>query len=181
MNMGAFQLQLIRTMPVLLMLGTACHLPQVPPSTAPAERLTVGHHMVPCAGVGVQLCLLVSRHGREAEYFYDPIEGFDYEWGYSYEITVETEVRDNPPADAASTRYRLTEVVTKSRIAPETTFELALQFAGRSLVEIEDDRCTYLGAAEILSENLSCAALQEAGTGVFRHRGDRLELVAARD
>ncbi|MBU1822086.1 MAG: DUF4377 domain-containing protein [Bacteroidetes bacterium] len=38
---------------------------------------------------------------------YDPIEGFEYKWGYNYEIVVEKLKIGAPKADASSFNYRL--------------------------------------------------------------------------
>ncbi len=79
-----------------------------------SKMLLVADHVEDCVGVGPQTCMLVKESpDDEWTYFYDQIEGFDYEPGYTYEILViETKV-DKPAADASSIRYRLKEIVSK--------------------------------------------------------------------
>ncbi len=82
--------------------------------TQEIKTLFIADHRVDCTGVAPQKCMLVRENaGDPWMNFYDRIEGFDYEEGFSYEIRVEVSQRDNPPADASSLRYLLKEVVSK--------------------------------------------------------------------
>ena len=67
-----------------------------------------------CVGVSPQKCMKV-RFGADEEwtFFYDQIEGFTYEEGYNYTLSVRTFSVDNPPADASSKRYVLDRVISK--------------------------------------------------------------------
>src|SRR3712207_5967634 len=73
----------------------------------PGMTLQVYHYKVPCVGESVQLCYKVKRENGKTELFYDPIEGFDYAWGYTYSIIVERTSRQTAPADASTFRYTL--------------------------------------------------------------------------
>jgi heat shock protein HslJ len=77
--------------------------------------LYVGPYLVDCEGAGPQKCMLV-RESLEEEYslFYDQIKGFEYEEGYEYELRVQVEAVENPPADASSLRYTLIELVEQT-------------------------------------------------------------------
>lgn len=79
-----------------------------------SKMLIVADHVVDCVGVGPQTCMLVKESPEdEWTYFYDQIEGFTYEPGYSYELLV-TEIKvSNPAADASSIKYQLKEMVSK--------------------------------------------------------------------
>ena len=78
------------------------------------KTIYVADHLADCTGVSEQKCMLV-REGPEEEwtYFYDGIEGFEYEEGYEYQISVEVQEVENPPADASSLRYVLREIIAK--------------------------------------------------------------------
>ncbi len=65
----------------------------------------------PCTGEGEMECLIVN-----GEYFYDSIDGFEFESGYSYELIVERTERESVPADASVYEYRLVEVVSKEAV-----------------------------------------------------------------
>jgi len=67
-----------------------------------------------CGSFSRQPCLVVN-----GENFYDPIDGFDFEAGYEYRITVEQYLRfgtDNPneiPQDVGMYAYRLVDIKSK--------------------------------------------------------------------
>ena len=72
----------------------------------------IGPELVDCVGVGPRKCLVVD--GR---FFYDSIEGFDHEPGYSYVIRMERydawPGQAEPPQDASRYGYRLIEILEK--------------------------------------------------------------------
>ena len=79
------------------------------------EILFIGPDLVPCEGVGPQLCLQVRR-GADAEWqlFYDTIHGFEPEPGTSYEIEVRVVPVADAPSDGSSLRYELVRVVSET-------------------------------------------------------------------
>ena len=79
--------------------------------------MSVKDKLMDCTGAGPMKCMMV-RTGDEKEfsYFYSPIEGFTFEEGFTYELKVEVTDVDNPPADASSKRYRLIEVISKTKV-----------------------------------------------------------------
>ena len=84
------------------------------------STLFVGPNQVDCVGVGPQKCLLVKETLQgEYQYFYDGIEGFDWEPGFEYELLVQVTEVDNPPADGSSLHYALIEVVAKRKISAD--------------------------------------------------------------
>ncbi len=82
-----------------------------------SEELTlfVGPERVECMGLFPTTCLQV-RFNPEGnwEAFYDPIEGFDFEPGFFYELRVRRVSIADPPADASSYRWILLELVNKT-------------------------------------------------------------------
>jgi len=89
--------------------------------------LLVEHHAAVCVGVGLQLCLLV-RQPTESHFSYHHggIEGFDYQWGFRYQIEVEEHQVSELAADASSIRTVLRRVATKEPVDPATQFFLVL-------------------------------------------------------
>ena len=78
------------------------------------KTLYIADHLEDCTGVGDQKCMLVKDNPEgEWTYFYDQIQGFEYEEGFTYEINVELQKVENPPADAPSIKYILKEIVSK--------------------------------------------------------------------
>jgi heat shock protein HslJ len=81
------------------------------------RTLYIADHLADCTGVSKQKCMLVKENPEEDwTYFYDRISGFDYEEGYTYELRVRVEDVENPPADASSKKYTLTELVAKTPV-----------------------------------------------------------------
>ena len=77
----------------------------------------IGPELVDCVGVGPQKCMQVKTDpDGEYEFFYSQIEGFEYEEGYEYELLVQVDPVENPPADASSLQYTLIEVVDRQAV-----------------------------------------------------------------
>ncbi|MEJ2321891.1 MAG: DUF4377 domain-containing protein [Gammaproteobacteria bacterium] len=79
----------------------------------------VNSFTVQCEGVGKRTCLQVQKGDSpepgEWKNFYAPIEGFTYEAGYLYKLSVSEEELQDVPADASSISYLLVEVLEKTR------------------------------------------------------------------
>jgi hypothetical protein len=140
-----------------------------PTQSAKAMKWKIDHYKVPCVGEGIFLCYLLTREGGEREYFYDEIEGFDYEWGYTYEIEVVQSPVKQPMADASSFSYHLKQQLSKEKVSPETTFELPLVLDEQPLIESATDACTYLGGIPIDTGDVPCTELANSPSGIFRH------------
>lgn len=82
---------------------------------ANTETWLVGPERVPCSGVAPMECLQIKKNASDTawQYFYDEIEGFQYEPGYTYTLEVSSEKVDNPPADASSIHYKMKKMVNK--------------------------------------------------------------------
>lgn len=76
-------------------------------------RMWIGPELADCEGVAPMECMQVAySEDGETQFFYDSIDGFDYQEGTSYVIDVEVTEVENPPADASSLSYTLVEVVS---------------------------------------------------------------------
>ncbi|MEO8184790.1 MAG: DUF4377 domain-containing protein [Deltaproteobacteria bacterium] len=91
-----------------------------PGAAAPvAATLFVREQRVDCQGEEPRRCLQVRESESEPwRNLYAAIAGFDYEESNAYELRVEVVPVPHPPADAASVRYRLLEVVSKRKVPP---------------------------------------------------------------
>ena len=80
----------------------------------------VNSSKVPCTGVTPMNCLQVQKNEvinpNQWEFFYDEINGFEYEEGFIYKIEVKEEQlpKNEVPADASSIRYTLIKVISKT-------------------------------------------------------------------
>ncbi|MFK7800519.1 MAG: META domain-containing protein [Anaerolineae bacterium] len=79
------------------------------------KTVFIGAEQVDCVGVAPQKCLLIKEDpNAEYTFFYDSIDGFEWEAGFEYELLVNIIDVENPPADASSLRYELVEIVAKT-------------------------------------------------------------------
>ena len=93
------------------LLLTAC---QSAPASSQGETLYINSQLVDCVGVGPRQCMQVRSDEQQPwTLFYQDIEGFQFEPGYRYQLTVSKEQLTDVPADAPSLRYRLIKVVNK--------------------------------------------------------------------
>ncbi|MBQ4820006.1 DUF4377 domain-containing protein [Aquimarina sp. MMG016] len=80
------------------------------------KTIYIADHQVDCEGVAPQKCLLFKeKQNDEWTYFYDTIDGFDYEEGYNYQLEVSIKQIENPPADASSLQYSLVRIISKEK------------------------------------------------------------------
>ena len=77
-------------------------------------QFSIGSEYKDCVGVAPMKCLLVN-----GEYFYDHINGFEYEEGFEYVITVKKSLAfpgEEIPADVSMYKYDFVEMLDKSPI-----------------------------------------------------------------
>ncbi len=119
-------------------------------STGPREptylevvEVTVGPTLAKCYGVGLRSCMVVN-----GGFFYDAIEGFEYEPGYDYRLRVgkyDPWGGNEPPQDAGRYAYRLLEELEKTP-APSTPATLSVGPA-RVVCARNDDFCPVVNGA----------------------------------
>jgi heat shock protein HslJ len=139
------------------------------PEIAPIEKtLYVGPEKVDCVGVGPMECFQVKENpDGEWQNFYDQIEGFDWEPGYTYEIRVAVHQVENPPADGSSLRYELIEVVDKVETPSESEkakqyIEIILPTEGATLAAGKPIQVSGMGAG-LFEGNVVVQALDADG------------------
>ncbi|MEM7132615.1 MAG: SdrD B-like domain-containing protein [Chloroflexota bacterium] len=83
--------------------------------TGMEETLFVASYDSPCTGFVPQRCLLTRSDPSESwGFFYNSIQGFNYEPGYEYELLVLKEDIPNPPIDGFSVRWTLLDLISKT-------------------------------------------------------------------
>ena len=100
---------------VTAVLFTSCSI-QTSENTS-IKTLIVSAETKECTnGVMKTQCMLVKeKPTAEWQYFYNNIDGFSYEKGYDYVLSVSTEKIANPPADASSIKYTLIKQISKTK------------------------------------------------------------------
>ncbi|MFV0483745.1 MAG: DUF4377 domain-containing protein [Bacteroidales bacterium] len=106
-------------------------------------EMRINHYRNTGVGMGPMLVMLVQK-GDEIgtdkwTQFSSKIEGFTYEPGHIYDLTVNIEKVDNPPADASSIKYTLKELKSVQDVDPEKPFDINLKFKGLNFVRKAPD------------------------------------------
>ena len=95
--------------------------PSSPPEVAAgngARELTlwIREHLVDCSGESPRKCMHVRETpDGEWTFFYDRIEGFEFEDSVAVELRVEVTKNPGPRSDGSGLKYKLLEVVSKQR------------------------------------------------------------------
>lgn len=80
------------------------------------KTIFIAGSLADCVGEAPQKCMLYKENPTEDWlFFYDTIDGFEYEEGYIYEIEVAVTKTENPPADGSSLQYTLVKIVSKEK------------------------------------------------------------------
>ena len=78
------------------------------------EILTIGPYRETCQGFIEQQCYLEYNEEAEAwHFFFEAIQGFEYEEGYIYTLKVRLHERPEGIQDVGRYAYRLVEVISK--------------------------------------------------------------------
>lgn len=102
------------------MIGLTANSCEDPDDTQTTKILYIGDHLIDCTGVGLQKCMLVKENLEDDfTYFYDNIDGFDYQEGFNYTLKVSVETIRNPPADGSSLKYNLIKILEKEEVTQQ--------------------------------------------------------------
>ena len=78
------------------------------------EILIIGPYTQTCQGFIEQECYLeFNEESQEWEFFYENIQGFDFEPGYIYTLKVRLEDRGTDIQDVGRYAYHLVEIISK--------------------------------------------------------------------
>ncbi|MEL7147915.1 MAG: DUF4377 domain-containing protein [Bacteroidota bacterium] len=144
--------------------------------------LHINHHKAIAFGLHPTLVFQVQESDQIGtgnwSNFYGQIEGFEYEWGYTYDLKAIKRTINNPPADGSSIEFILKEVTSKEAVLAEDVFTIRLRSLLRGFDQIvtqdESNNYSLLNQQQINCGDL-CIQLSEALTnhtevsGVFQH------------
>lgn len=81
------------------------------------KQIQVGPIMVDCEGEGPQECMLIRENEMDSwQFWYSGIEGFEYEEGYLYDLLIEEQNVENPPAGGSSIKWVLKKELDKTPV-----------------------------------------------------------------
>ena len=132
------------------------------PRVVSDNTLFVSDHKVECSAFKLQLCLQVRNNERDNWRPYEgEIKGFNYQWGYQYELKVDTETIDPPPLDAPDKKYTFKEEISKTQVSDLTVFDLTISRTKTAdlLKKVNND--TYRVYNE---KNLQCSTINQCET-----------------
>ena len=138
------------------------------------KTIFVGPNLVDCVGVGPQKCMQIRDNENEMwKNFYDNIEGFDFQQGFNYKLTIEIIDIENPPADASSKQYKLIEILEKNSTNKHFPFMnlCAPGFTPLGEICVLNDRCgpgAYAGKICIMDKKVQpyLRPLQQGMAGI---------------
>ena len=107
---------------ILLILTIGCERTSslITPNKEHIETITIGPYTETCQGFIEQQCYLEFNEERQAwEFFYESIQGFDFEPGYIYKLKVRLEDRGTEIQDVGRYAYHLVEVLIKEEASVE--------------------------------------------------------------
>jgi hypothetical protein len=100
--------------------------------------MRINHYQNTGIGEGLFLTFLVQEGNNIGTdvwtKFYGEIEGFNFEPGRIYNLSVITEQIKNPLADGSSLKYTLREIKSTQVVDSETLFDIDLKINGQSFV-----------------------------------------------
>lgn len=149
--------------------------------------MRINHYQNTGIAEGLFLTLMVQQDdaiGSDSwNKFYSTIEGFDYQPGTVYDITVTVEEISNPPADGSSLKYTLKEIRSTMEVEEGTLFDIDLKINGQSFITSSEADYELLGQIRIDCDSL-CEELnarmesQDAVVGTFiRLESNEIQLV----
>lgn len=97
-------------------IAISCTVAKPTPTQNGMETFWVNSYKTPCEGVAKTTCLNIQKKDSldfdgKWETFYNHIEGFNYQPGKIYQISVKVDSVSNPPADGSSIKYTLNKII----------------------------------------------------------------------
>lgn len=94
-------------------------------------QMRINHYQQPAWSIFYSgFALIVQEDDRigsiDWSNFENTIAGFEFEPGYVYDVEVEKKQVENPPMDGSDVAYTLKNVLSKTKVPVETTFEIFL-------------------------------------------------------
>ncbi|GAA3522515.1 hypothetical protein GCM10022393_41370 [Aquimarina addita] len=122
----------------LLVTGILCACTSEDTDPSYIIDMRINHYQNTGVGEGLFLTLLIQEGDNIGtdnwSKFYSPIDGFTYESGRIYDLSVLVEPIDHPPADGASSKYTLQEIKATQEVDSETLFNVDLKTDGQSFI-----------------------------------------------
>lgn len=178
-------MRLIYVLLVAVLFITSCHDENIE-----TTHIRINHYKQTAVGISPTLALLVQEGEmigtNDWQYHYSEISGFEYEWGYIYDLKIHKRTIENPPADASSIEFILEEVISKNPVEETETFEIRLKSLEKGIIpsvltgdvnsgfEIFTDQ--EINCSNLCQEMTSYIEMEDELTGVFTHESGKIRL-----
>lgn len=131
--------------------------------SATLVMLHIGPNKVECQGTYLTQCMLNTPDEQsDAEFFYDTIEGFDYQWGYDYELLVSVSSLSSPMSDASNLHYELIDIIAQSEYKHKQSFDYVARYGNESIVKVAEGEYHLAGNQSMVCDPASCASIDSA-------------------
>ncbi len=123
----------------------------------------VNHHLRTAQGFIPTLSLMV-REQPDSDWgnLFQNIEGFDYQWGFNYQVAALVTPIENPPQDGSNVQITLLEVLEKTPIAVGTTFDLLVKTGGTDYLIFDRGVLSLLRQISIRCDGDDCDPIRNA-------------------
>lgn len=90
-------------------------------------EIYVNYYLDLCDAEGRQLCLQIKEaDDKEWKNIFGQIEGFEFEWGYTYKLEITKEKNKYPSIDGSNYQYQLVSILEKEQVSKDQSFTLEL-------------------------------------------------------
>lgn len=129
-------------------------------NTHSSSDLYLNHYKSECGSFELALCVQSRVNvSDDWSFFYDHIEGFEYEWGFTYRIKVKIEGIENPPEDSSSVKYTLLEIIERIKEPTTSLFDISVNRATGLLVKESENIYKIYNDKEIECLDSSCETI----------------------
>lgn len=129
-------------------------------------NLRINYHQQSAVGVAPTLVLLTQEGDKigteDWKYHYSGIKGFDYEWGYVYDLIIRKKQIKNPLADGSSVEYIFDKLISKIPADENDSFDLILKSKNKGIVPAVIIGDAAAGFVLMDEQEIDCSSFCEA-------------------
>ena len=148
------------------------------------KTIYINHYKAECGSLALVLCLQSKGEMDDVwSYFYENIDNFEYEWGFTYKIEVELENIENPPEDSSSLKYTLLNILEKEKASSTALFDVSASRSIGLVKKISDGIYSLYGDQEFSCNTTQCVTIDSlisqelAMLFEFSHDDDSTQLI----
>jgi len=130
----------------------------------------------------MKLACFIAKSSGDWELWYDDIKGFNYQWGYSYQLEIKAEPVKKPWQDESSVKYSLLKILKKEKTDQAFEFELLLKDKyGLYVQSLGNDTYNFLEEVDLKDSTAKLKHLVENEgetiTAICKFKIDNIEII----